>query len=423
MRNTRIYIIISVVVLIIVGIIASILSNQLKKGGQSNSTEQNAEKVETTGTRSLSRTEQYREATRITKQAHTILLSDDQVKRFDNLCSDIQKSQNNIVSSESFDISCSKTINLFCVQKKTPEGSVEFEKYLTEKNALDIYKKDPSLFVTADENCSTYLKKQEELLVQDLELYGETFPKDKEISYDEIKKQNQEKNLEVLKKLATSLFSPSTAGVDSLESYLFDNEEINQLASQSAFGSQGIINPPNIESANSEGYYKMPQAPNGEYTFGGWNFCGAHSYGSKELIGAIYTAALKWKAKYPQYTFRIGDLNGRKVPAYQGHSSHGNGVDVDIVTYGNWNLQINAPVEVNIDLGKAFIDTGITKLIIIGGKVFNKNAPIVQNALKEYANSKGLPFQTYGIGNHDNHFHIRINDQFRLNEYRPKSPC
>lgn len=188
--------------------------------------------------------------------------------------------------------------------------------------------------------------------------------------------------------------------------------------------SNSIVSPPSLESPNAHGYYKMPTAPSGAYLFGGWNTCESHRYGSKTLIDAIYTAALKWKAKYPQYTFRIGDLNGATIKQYpgRGHSSHGNGVDVDIVTYGNWSIQINAPVEVNIDLGKAFIDTGVIKLIIFGGATYNPNAPIVQNAWKTYANSKGLPFQTYSYGNHDNHFHIRINDQYRLAEYRP-APC
>lgn len=407
MRNTRLYIIISVVVLIIVGIIASILSGQLKKAGDSSNNNKSTQKVETTGARSLSRTEQYREAARITKQQNTSLLSDDQIKRFNKLSSDISKSQNGIITNNDFEIGYSNITNLFCVQKKTPQGDAEFKKYLTEKQALDIYEKDPSLFIMANENCSTYLKKQEEFIIQDLEL-------DENISDNKAAKTNKlQKDAETFSKLIKIFSSSSSSmiiGGDPAQST--ESAVIN-----------GINYPPNLGSTNADGYYKMPPAPNGEYTFGGWNFCGNHSYGNKELIGAIYTAALRWKAKYPQYTFRIGDLNGRKVPAYQGHSSHGNGVDVDIVTYGNWNLQINAPTEVNIDLGKAFIDTGITKLIIIGGKVFNKNAPIVQNALKEYANSKGLPFQTYGIGNHDNHFHIRINDQFRLKEYRPSSPC
>ena len=169
MHNTRLYIIISVVVLIIIGIIASILSNQLKKGDESSNNKQNAEKVETSGTRTLSRTEKYREAARITKQSNTSLLSDDQVKRFNALSEDVRSGQGGIITGENFDIGYSNITNLFCVQKKTPQADVEFTNYLTEKSALDIYEKDPSLFAITDVNCSEYLKKQEEYIVQDFD--------------------------------------------------------------------------------------------------------------------------------------------------------------------------------------------------------------------------------------------------------------
>ena len=401
MRNTRLYIIIAVIVLIIVGIITSFLSNQLKKGGEAINNDKNTNKIETSGTRTLSRTEKYREAARITKQSNTSLLSDDQVKRFNTLSEEVSSGQGGTINGENFDIGYSNITNLFCVQKKTPQGDLEFTKYLTEKQTLDIYEKDPSLFVITDENCSEYLKKQEEYIVQDLEIDGETNSEEEDIIKNKQSTATPSYSTKILQNLTT--LTDLIKILQPLD--LQAPEELQNNSTQQA----------SLGNASSKGYYKMPNAPNGEYVFGGWNRCDSHKYGSKALIDAIFTAALRWKAKYPQYTFRIGDLNGADVKSYpgQGHQSHHNGVDVDIVTYGNWNLQINAPIEVNIDLGKAFIDTGIIKLIIFGGAVFNKNAPIVQNAWKVYANSKGLPFQTYALGNHDNHFHVRINDQFR----------
>ncbi|MEK6952051.1 MAG: hypothetical protein AABX29_03480 [Nanoarchaeota archaeon] len=401
MRNTRLYIIIAVIVLIIVGIITSFLSNQLKKGGEAINNDKNTNKIETSGTRTLSRTEKYREAARITKQSNTSLLSDDQVKRFNTLSEEVSSGQGGTINGENFDIGYSNITNLFCVQKKTPQGDLEFTKYLTEKQTLDIYEKDPSLFVITDENCSEYLKKQEEYIVQDLEIDGETNSEEEDIIKNKQSTATPSYSTKILQNLTT--LTDLIKILQPLD--LQAPEELQNNSTQQA----------SLGNASSKGYYKMPNAPNGEYVFGGWNRCDSHKYGSKALIDAIFTAALRWKAKYPQYTFRIGDLTGADVKSYpgQGHQSHHNGVDVDIVTYGNWNLQINAPIEVNIDLGKAFIDTGIIKLIIFGGAVFNKNAPIVQNAWKVYANSKGLPFQTYALGNHDNHFHVRINDQFR----------
>ncbi len=415
MRNTRLFIVVGIVILIVIIVITTLLTNRLKKNTET-PVNQQTEKVESGGTRTLSRTEKTKEASRITKQGNASLLNDDQVKRLNKLSSIIAAGQDNVIVGNDFDIGFSNITNLFCVQKKTPQGDVEFKNYLTEKQALDIYEKDPSLFVTSDENCTTFLKKQEEYIVQDLELDEEAFP-DSENTESAIANANSKRSTdydqikETFSEIITSLY------------------EIENLVStdSSTLPISGNVNPPNLGNINSDGYYMMPQATNGEYSFGGWNACMSHSDGSKELISAIYTAALRWKAKYPQYTFRIGDLNGRKVPAYQGHQSHGDGVDVDIVTSGNWNLQINAPTEVNIDLGKAFIDTGVTNSIIFGGDAdkYNPRPQLVTvtNAWRTYANSKGLPFHTYATGNHDNHFHIRINDQFRLKEYRPSSPC
>ena len=420
MRNTKLYIIAALVVLVVVVVLATVLTNQFRNSQNKVQDPQDQEKVETTTAKILSRTERLREASRITKQGNTSLLSDDQIKRLDTLKLKIKAGENGMLTTDDFDIGYSDVTNQFYIQKKTDKADVQLESFLTENNALDIYQTDLSLFIKTDQPLTNYIKEQENFLIEQLD--EELQPEEKAQSYEEIKKQNFENNLEVLKKLGNSLFSPSSGGVDSLESLLFDVEEdsdsevqqtenidLNQLNTQPVDTNiQGILYPPNLGGANDKGYFKMPTAPNGEYVFGGWNTCDSHKYGSRTLIGAIYTAAKNWKTKYPQYTFRIGDLN-----AGDPHSSHRNGVDVDIVTYGNWSIQINAPTQVNIDLGKAFIDTGVIKLIIFGGEVYNANAPIVQNAWKVYANSKGLPFQTYSYGNHDNHFHVRINDQFR----------
>ncbi len=419
MRNTRLYIIISVVILIIVGIIATILSNQLKKGNESANNKQSTEKIESSGTRSLSRIEKTKEASRITKQSNTSLLSDEQVKKLDVLCTKVSKEQNGVLSNEDFDISCSTITNQIYIQKKTDKADAQLESFLKENNALDILQTDPSLFVRTNQPLSTYIKDQENYLLEQLS-------EDNEMPQNSTNNKTSSETTSTSAKIIQDL-ATLTDLFKILRPLDIPTPTVGQISQSNSTTVNGTLFPPNLAPQNASGYFMMPSAPNGEYTFGGWNFCGAHSYGSKELISAIYTAAMRWKAKYPQYTFRVGDLNGRKVPAYQGHSSHGNGVDVDIVTYGNWNLQINAPTEVNIDLGKAFIDTGVVKLIIFGGEA-DKYKPrpqlvTVTNAWRTYSNSLGLPFQTYATGNHDNHFHIRINDQFRLKEYRPRSPC
>ncbi len=415
MRNTRLYIIISVVVLIIVAIIAAILSNQLKKGQESKSTDQGAEKIETSGVRILSRTEKIREASRITKQSNTSLLSDDQIKRLNKLSTDVSAGQGSIITGEDFDIGYSNITNLFCVQKKTPQADVEFKKYLTEKDALDIYEKDPSLFVTADENCSTYLKKQEEYIVQDLELDDEVMPEEENISNNRAKK-----DAETFSKFI-KIFSSYNTDISIGEDSTTTPDQTTESGSLNS-----ILDPSNIGVANANSYYMMPTAPNGEYIFGGWNRCDSHKLGSKTLVGVIYTVAKRWNEKYPNSKLEISDLSGVKkpqnCPTCEGHSSHGNGVDVDIRTTGSPLAgYINGPIEANIDLGKMFIDTGVIKIIIFGVSSTNQRGVTIRNAWKEYANSKGLAFQPVALPKHDTHFHVRINDQFRLAEFRPGS--
>jgi hypothetical protein len=180
----------------------------------------------------------------------------------------------------------------------------------------------------------------------------------------------------------------------------------------------GIIYPPNMGGTNSQGYFTMPVATAGEYVFGGWNRCESHKRGSRELIGSIYTVAKRWKEKYPNSRFTIGDLN-----AGPPHASHKNGVDVDIMVYGSPPAtQITAPVDANIDLGKMFIDTGVVKLIIFGTSESDQRGVSVRNAWKQYANSKGVSFQTYPYRGHDDHFHVRINDQF-IGPVDAPGPC
>lgn len=167
----------------------------------------------------------------------------------------------------------------------------------------------------------------------------------------------------------------------------------------------------------SFGYYRMPNAPNGEYDFYNPNISPYNTQptpakngvgpdekcGRLELTNLIYKTAQQWQAQYGKDGSRInvGDLNAA------GHISHSNGVDVDIRTS---NLSAaNAPNarkytylrERSIWLAQRLIDNG-AKLIL-----YNDSAIFAQ--VNAYGRSKGLNYdvmQYYAL--HEEHFHVRI---------------
>jgi len=161
----------------------------------------------------------------------------------------------------------------------------------------------------------------------------------------------------------------------------------------------GLETPPNMGGEIANGYYKMPDATRGEYEISSPdnNRCG-----SSTLINTIYTVSKRWYAKYPNSKIRIGDLN-----AAAGHASHMNGVDVDIYTIDKSAADVSGDTEKSKELGRMFADTGVIKVIF-----YNDNA--VQNDFNAYVQSKGLQSKMESWPGHENHFHVRIFDDFRL---------
>lgn len=161
----------------------------------------------------------------------------------------------------------------------------------------------------------------------------------------------------------------------------------------------GLETPPNMGGEIANGYYKMPDATQEEYVISSPdnNRCG-----SVTLINTIYTVSKRWYAKYPNSKIRIGDLN-----AAAGHASHMNGVDVDIYTVDKSAADMGGDAEKSKELGRMFADTGVIKVIF-----YNDTA--VQNDFNAYIQSKGLPSKMESWPGHENHFHVRILDDFRL---------
>ncbi len=164
-------------------------------------------------------------------------------------------------------------------------------------------------------------------------------------------------------------------------------------------GIAGVKTPPNLGPAQSNGYYQMPEpATPGLYTFNGGT-PPSQRCGSKELVSVIYTVAEAWKQKYPESPIMVGDLNA------SGHASHKKGVDVDIYTSDRSAADTGGDAERSKVLGRMFADTGVIKMIFY-------NDVSVQSDFNSYVASKGLPGIMKSWPNHNNHFHVRIDDKY-----------
>ena len=149
-------------------------------------------------------------------------------------------------------------------------------------------------------------------------------------------------------------------------------------------------------------YYKLPEAPNGEYTIYASQ---ARRYGSKELVCAIYSASKAYKTKYGgKSKVSVGDLN-----AGYPHKSHRWGIAVDIDAPGSLyaadHTKGNYSSEATVDFGKLWVDTGLTKNIWWC-------EPDGDNSIQQisdYAKQSGKPITIKCITGHENHFHVDIN--------------
>ena len=160
--------------------------------------------------------------------------------------------------------------------------------------------------------------------------------------------------------------------------------------------------PPPVEPPRKSvnGYVRMPDSP--AYTFNGGT-PPSERCGSEALVDLTYSVAQTWAQRYPNNKLIIGDLNA------PGHASHRNGIDVDIFN-GSFAANINGNRNASIELGKLFVDSGIINVIYY-------NDANVRLAVNAYALSKGYSssIMQYWSG-HDDHFHVRILDRYRLAE-------
>lgn len=207
----------------------------------------------------------------------------------------------------------------------------------------------------------------------------------------------------------------SIACYDGDESACNDISAISGSTAEESNLSEGVECPANLNDTKKVGtttYYRMPNAPNSEYTFDPGT-PPAQRYGHKELICVIYTAAKKYKEKYgSSSTIKVGDLNA------SGHASHKWGVAVDLNAKGSKAAADGTDgaydKQATIDFGKMLVATGQVKNIwwcspgsSVGDTARGGDGSL--KAISDYADSIGKPATIHCVDpNHFNHFHLDV---------------
>lgn len=159
----------------------------------------------------------------------------------------------------------------------------------------------------------------------------------------------------------------------------------------------------NLGSPNAEGYYQLPKSPNYDLNVNGGS-PRSSQWGGKTLIETINVVAATWNSKHPTERLGIGDLNA------PGHKSHKRGIDADI--YSRNDIFMSLPghktnkkynKDLAIELGKLFADTKSLDTIFYDDQA-------VVTAVNKYINEQNLPGKFSLLSEHDDHFHLRVND-------------
>jgi hypothetical protein len=184
--------------------------------------------------------------------------------------------------------------------------------------------------------------------------------------------------------------------------------------------------PPEVSGGIAGQYCEMPPSLDGAYKLFGTK------WGSKEMIGVLYTVAQQWKI----YTHGAGHLKIGDITNSGGHKDHYFGVSVDLTATtnnrdcvankmrgsGNGSCTTIFRADATIALGKMFVDTAHLNYML-----FNGDTGGVSKGIYEYARSKYPRFtQQYravlpAFG-HDNHFHVYI-DRDEANLGKPGGTC
>lgn len=145
-------------------------------------------------------------------------------------------------------------------------------------------------------------------------------------------------------------------------------------------------------------FFMLPQSPSdaGYYVYGkldGKTASGAWQYAHPQMMTAILRVGLEWQ-KSDKRRFGVGDISlpgGRK---HKDHSSHMNGLQVDIRP-----LRKDGREQPVTWMDSQYDRVGTAKLI----ELFRVHAPVV----RVFFNGPDIPF-VLPLKKHDDHFHIEL---------------
>lgn len=149
-----------------------------------------------------------------------------------------------------------------------------------------------------------------------------------------------------------------------------------------------------IQPSDNRGYFMLPQRPeNAAYYVYGTPAHGAGQYGNPLLLSVIFFVEHKWQA-IDERKFGIGNISRAGGGEYSKHSSHQNGLQVDIRALRRDGLQL--PVN---RFDQQYDSKATAKLI----EIFYSH-PATRKIL---FNDKDIA-RVQAWTNHDDHFHVAI---------------
>lgn len=149
-----------------------------------------------------------------------------------------------------------------------------------------------------------------------------------------------------------------------------------------------------FQSRDGRGYFMLPQAPEdaGYYVYG-TPPNGAGQYAHPAMLSLISWAERKWQATDPR-KFGVGNISQADGPKFSKHTSHMNGLQVDVRA-----LRLDGK-QAGVVWTQAEYDREATARLVA---IFNSH-PMVK---KIYFNDSKVP-GVFPLVHHDNHFHVEV---------------
>lgn len=136
--------------------------------------------------------------------------------------------------SQDFELGYSDLTGKYYIHKKTPKADEEIDKFLIENELPNLKSTYKELFKETKKSVLQTIKEDEFKIID----FNSSVEKENidesnnNVDYDKIREENRKNNLQVLNKLFTQLFSPSTGGTDQLSDFLSNEEDESTPSSE-----------------------------------------------------------------------------------------------------------------------------------------------------------------------------------------------